>query len=128
MEETTIYDTDLQGRIDSSGTIYQYFGKEAVQNSIVLWLTSFKDDIIRNSGRGGYLTQYLYKPMSDQNRTNIIESIVDGFNNDYVPFAQLQSIKVTPDYENNQWIIDLVVYISVLKESIPVTSIINNLV
>ena len=128
MAETTIYDTDLQGKVDSSGMIAQYFGKEAVQNSIVLWLTSFKEDIIRNSGRGGYVTQYLYKPMSPQNRINIIESIVDGFNNDYVPAAKLQSIKVTPDCENNQWIIDLVVYVSVLKESVPVTSVINNLV
>jgi len=125
---TEIYDTDLQGRVDSSGIIYQYYGKEAVQNSIILWLTSFKEDIIRNSGHGGYLTQYLYKPMSPQNRTNIIESLVDGFNNDYVPSAQLNSIKVTPDYENNQWIIDLNVYISVIKEIVSVSTTINNLI
>lgn len=129
MEESNkIYDIDLKGNIDSYGIICQYYGKEAVQNSIILWLTSFKEDIIRNSGRGGYLTQHLYKHMSPENKINITESIIDGFNNDYTPSAKLKSLKVTPDYENNQWVIELVVYFAILKEDVPVTAVVNNLV
>ncbi len=127
-EEKRIYDIDLMGALDSFGLITPLYGKEAVQNSIKLWLSSFETDFIRNPGKGGYLTKFLYKLMSEENRKSMFDSIVDGFNQDYVPRAKLKSLNITPDYENKTWVIDLVVYISEIKDSVPVTITVKNFV
>lgn len=123
-----IYDIDLLGQLDENGQIIQLYGKDAVENSIKSWLTSFTTDFIRNPGNGGYLTKFLYKKMSEDNRQNIIDALVDGFNQDYIPKAKLQQIIVDPDYENRTWNISLLVYIPEIKDSIYTTAIIRNFV
>lgn len=128
LNETRIIDYDIQGRVDSAGLIYFYEGKEAIQNSIVVWLTSFKNDAINYPNRGGYLTQLLYKPMSEKNASNITEAIQDGFEQDYEPDAKLIKLNVVPNYEGNYWEIYLMVYINIIQDTVSVTQIIKNLV
>lgn len=123
-----IYDVDLEGTIDSSGIITQYYNKEAIANSIRLWLTSFSNDFIRSPGSGGYVTKYLFKAMTDENRRNIYASIYDGFQQDYSPKAVLKELRVDPDYENKRWVINIVVYIDAIKSDVPVVAELNSLV
>lgn len=127
-DSTTIYDVDLLGEIDSTGKITQYYGKEAVANSIKLWLTSFRNDILRTPGKGGYLTNFLFKPMTDTKKSEMVASIRDGFAQEYSPTAIIKSLDVTPDYTNNKWIIDLTVYVDAIKSDVTTTLEVNNLV
>lgn len=128
LSSTKIIDYDIQGKTDSNGLIYQYSGADAIKNSIKLWLTSFEGDALRSFGRGGYITKFLYKKMSDKNRENIYNAIVDGFNQDYVPEAKLKTLTVTPNYASNYWEIYIVVYVPLIQDTVTSTTIIKNFV
>ncbi len=123
-----IVDTDILGRLDESGNLINYSNKEALENSIVCWVTSFKNDIIRNPGRGGYITQLLYKPMTDYSRQNLLDAIVDGFNQDYTPTIVLQSVQVIPNYELKTWEINIEFYSQLIKDFGKASTIIKNFV
>jgi hypothetical protein len=130
MEDITkaYVDTDILGKLDSSGNLTTYYNKDALNNSIICWLTSFKNDILRNPGRGGYITQLLYKPMTDQAKQNLIDAIVDGFNQDYSPRVKLLSLDVIPNYEDKTWEINILVYSDIIKDKSQVSTTINNFV
>jgi hypothetical protein len=128
MPQTTIYDFDLFGTIDENGKIKELYNKEAVENSILIWLTSYNTDIIRNPGNGGYLTQFLHKQMSEQIRRDIYESLIDGFNQDFNLVVILNDLQVIPDYENKTWKINIEAYIPEIKDSITVSALVRNLI
>lgn len=125
---TQVYDVSYLGTVDESGQISQLYGKKAIENSIVGWLTSFRNDFIRNPGRGGYITQYLFQPMTPSNRINIMESIEDGFKNDYTPYAELLSMSVIPNYEQKTWEITLEVYIAYIKDTVEASTVLRNFI
>jgi len=125
---TQYVDTDILGTVDNAGLITQYVDKEAVQNSITMWLTSFHSDILRNPNRGGYVVQHLYKPMTESTKTAIRNAIVDGFEQDYYPTAILKNIEIISDYSNKTWIINLKVYVSIIKDVVDVEAILKNFV
>lgn len=128
MTNLDIFDTDILGRKDANGNIAQLTGKDALKNSITAWLTSFRGDLIRAPNRAGYISRHLYKPMNEANRVNIINAITDGFNQDYYPIVNVNSLKVNPNYENKTWEIDLVVYSYLLKDYTDVSLTIKNFV
>jgi hypothetical protein len=127
-ESTEIFDYDLVGKSNEKGQLIVYTGKEAIANSIIMWLTSFRNDKLRNPYVGGYITQHLFKPMSTQVKRDLLEAITDGINQDYTPSVTLKSLQVIPDYENKQWTIYLIVYSPLIKEDVPVTAVLKNFV
>lgn len=123
-----IYDIDILGELNSQGQIKELYNKEAIENSIKLWLTSFNTDSIRFPGRGGYLVYFLYKPMSDSSKEEIRDSIIDGLNQDYDLSVDLKSISVIPDYENKIWNIYVDAYIKEIQEFVSVSASVKNFV
>jgi hypothetical protein len=121
-------DTDMTGELDSNGLIMRYFDKDAVRNSITMWLTSFPYDILRQPNRGGYITKLLYKPMTENTKDSLKHALVDGFKQDYTPMAELVSLSVTPDYENKTWQINLSVYVNIVKDQVDVEATLKNFV
>lgn len=128
MDNINYIDTDIRGLIDHSGNLVTLTGTEAIKNSIIVWLTSFRNDILRSPGKGGYLTQHLYKPMSEYNRDLIRDSIMDGLYQDYFPSVRVNSIQVVPDYEKKEWTIYLDVYVSEIKEEVTMSTTVKNFV
>jgi hypothetical protein len=128
MELTQVFDTDIRGTLDSNGRITTYRGKQAVENSIVMWLTSFPTDAIRGGRNGGYLVNFLMQPMSEENRQNIVRALQDGFEQDFTPYVNVSTIVVTPMYDTKTWEITVEGYIPEIKDSITSTSLIRNLV
>lgn len=128
INSTTIFDTDILGTIDSNGNLKTLYDKEAMKNSLIGWLTSFKNDIIRSPGRAGYLTSHLFKPMTETNRKNIFNAITDGLYQDYFPRVVLNSLEVVPDYEHRYWNIYLNVYVNIIKDTVEVNTTIKNLI
>ena len=126
--ETSVYDLNILGEVDEKGQIIELYNKEAVENSIIVWLTSYQTDILRNPGRGGYLTRYLSRPMSDDNKQSMFDSLIDGFNQDFNIVLKLISLRIDADYENKIWNIYVEAYIPDIKDTIFVTTALRNLV
>jgi hypothetical protein len=123
-----VYDIDLLGTITPQGQIKELFDKEAIENSIVVWLTSYNTDVIRSPGKGGYLVYFLSKQMSDSVADDIRDSIIDGLNQDFNIYVQLKSLTVAPDYEQKIWQIDLEAYVPDIQDFVSVSASIKNLV
>ena len=109
------YDIDIEGGIDTQGNIKEVFGAEAIQNAIKAWLVSYENEALRGAYQGGYVTQWLVKPMTSFASDSIAHSIRDGFEQDFSPTAQLRGLQVTPDYDKRRWRIYIMVYIPVYK-------------
>lgn len=124
----SFYDTSLVGTRNDNGAIEELYGKDAFENSIIIWLTSFKGDVLRKPSRGGYLIPHLTKPMSDDRILDIKDAIQIGFVEDYEPDVILQSIEVVPDYERRKWNITIKAYAVVIKEQLTVEIGLKNLV
>lgn len=123
-----VYDIDALGTITSQGQIKEVFDKEAIENSIIMWLTSYNTDCIRNPGRGGYLVHFLQKPMSETNKDDIRDSIVDGLYQDYELLVDLKSIDVIPNYNEKYWEINIEAFITEINDFVSVSALIKNLV
>lgn len=123
-----IADTDILGTIDSNGVLAAYTNKEALQNSIKLWITSFSNDALRNPNRGGYVTQQLYKPMTESSQQSITDALIDGFNTDYTPYVKVLNLDVVPNYQEKTWEISVAVYSDLIKDTAITTTTIKNFV
>lgn len=125
-EKRIVYDLNLFGNIDENGQIEEFYDKKAVENSIIVWLTSYYTDCIRRPNKGGYLTRLLYKPMSEKNTTEIKQVLIDGLEKDYELEVTLQELKVEPDFANKIWNIFIKVYIPEIKDNVEVSVSLKN--
>lgn len=112
-----LFDYKREGGFDLQGQIKKLFGEEAFRQSITMWLESEKGEVLRQPSRGGYVTQYLQKSMTDATADAIAVSIRNGFEQDYTPLVTLKSVIVTPDYDNQEYLIDMVIDSTTLKLS-----------
>lgn len=113
--QTNIFDYDYQGLKDKNGAITQLWGEPALNQSIKLWLVSFQGDIVRAPKRSGYITNWLMKPMNDDNIDRVKMAIKDGIYQDFEPALIIDVLEVTPNYEERYWHIYLEVYSNALK-------------
>jgi hypothetical protein len=120
------YDIYFLGGIDSQGRINELFGKDALRNAIRMWLISYKGEIIKKPYAGGYMVQWLYKPMTSVAPEDIEHSLRDGFDQDFRPTAFISNVSVIADYTKNQWLVTFDVYVPALKISIYIEEQIKN--
>lgn len=99
----TVYDHDLEGGADSNGQIRQVWGREALENSIKMWITSQSGEIIRSPQRGGYLFPWLTKPMTEVDTEDFAMSIRDGIDQDFTPALRIVRLEVNPNYSKRYW-------------------------
>ena len=116
----TVYDHALEGGVDQKGTITQFSGSRALENSIKMWILSFRGEVIRVPGRGGYVIPHLMKPMTDERTEDIRLSIIDGIAQDFTPQLRLLRLNVVPDYVNRIYNISMVVFAPALKTDVSV--------
>jgi len=110
-----ITDTSLFGGI-SNGSIKYLSSSDALRNSIMMWLCSFKGDYIGQPTRGGILTSIINKPMKSSMIPQIEASIRSGLSYDYTGIElQILSLNVEANYEKRHWIISVEVYSPSLK-------------
>lgn len=113
--DTRITDTSLFGGF-AFGSLKYLSSTNALRNSIMMWLSSFKGDYIGQPSRGGILTSLLNKPMRTEMIPVIAQAIKDGISFDYQgPELQILNIDVQADLEKREWIIYLEVYAPSLK-------------
>lgn len=110
-------ETNLQGEVyvdfsyDSgmteSGELITLSGRDAVENSLRLWLYSFFGERIRLPKWGGYITRWIYQPLTIDSAMTIKSAIISGIEDEFRPMLQLSSLEVTPDLESDCWIIEM---------------------
>ena len=124
----TAYDTSIFGGTDSNGAIVEVWGKDAISNAILMWLTSAQGDVLRNPTRGGVLLPHLTKPMTESRADTLTSVIYAGIKNDFEPFLVINSLLVTPLYDKRKWLIELEVYSPEYKVTTNISTEIKNLV
>jgi hypothetical protein len=112
-----VYDVDYRGRMNDNGGLRYLWGEDALNQAIKLWIASFQGEIVRQPGRGGYITYWILQPMNDDNAERVQMSIQDGFYQDFTPYLEIQTLKVAPNYEQRYWHIYMEVYSNTLKLS-----------
>jgi hypothetical protein len=121
-----VYDISYDGLIETTGELKQVWGLNALNNAIKMWLASFSGEILRQPTKGGYLMNWLMKPMSEDNAERIKMGIRDGINQDFIPFVEILNLEVTPNYEYRYWHIVLTVYSDDLKMRTEISENIKN--
>ena len=114
-EVNVIYDHYYFGGANSRGEIKQVWGKEALDNTLKMWLASLSGEIIRSPERAGYLRYWLTKPMTEVQVDDLYMTIRDGFSHDFVPHMKIIDLSITPNLEKRRWNIYLKVYSPDLK-------------
>lgn len=108
-------DYSIYADIDSKGQLVLLTGSSAVENALKLWLLSFPGESIRNPSKGGYVTRWLFKPMTDDTQMMIREAIIEGIQEDFSPALVLKKVVVEPEYEYQRWKIEINAYVPDLK-------------
>ena len=102
-ETPLIFDYDISGRVGTSGDIVQVWEEDALKNSLKMWIVSRRGDIIREPERGGFIIDWLTKPLNEENAENVEMSIRDGIDQSFAPALKIQNLSVTADPERRQW-------------------------
>jgi hypothetical protein len=110
-----IYDVDYRARTEVNGGLKYFWNDKALNQSVKLWLASFKGEIIREPERGGYITYWLMHPMNKENIDNIETSIYDGFYQDFRPYLEIRKLKVEPNFAERYWYIYMEVFSTFLN-------------
>lgn len=106
--ERRVYrDFSIDAEIDVRGKLVILEGKDAVENALRQWLVSFRGEQIRRPNKGGYVTQWLLKPVNERTRVAIERAIRDGLYEDFTPEIVVDVLEVTPNYEHQFWEIHL---------------------
>lgn len=123
----TIFDTSMYGLRDSSGSIKDLWGKEALSNALIQWLTLKKGEVLRRPDLGGVLDPWITKPLTDLNAKLMVRVIQANIESNFTPYLQLVSLNVTPDYEKRAWFIEIEAYSPEYKVPVDLSTYIKNL-
>ncbi len=119
MNDYPVKDYAYDASEDTSG-IMVLENAEAVENALKLWLVSFKGDKIRNPDAGGYITQWLFKPMTEDTRFDMKTAIRIGLEREFIPRVTIDRVVVIPDYDREIWHIEIYGYVPAIQEEIHV--------
>ena len=106
-KRVTATDFSVFGETDNNGSLKQLQTPEAVENAFRSWLVSSRGEIIRQPNRGGYLKQQISKPMTPDRLEVIRAAIMNGLEQDFVPYIEVESLILTPDYSNRKLNVEL---------------------
>ena len=120
-------DFAASGRPDRQGNLHVLRGDAAFNNAIHLWLGSFKGERLNFPKKGGPIIGYLLKPMSEDNANDMRIAIREGLKHDFVPRVNVSKCEVACDYENSQYVIEVVGYCPSLNLVVGYTDMINSL-
>lgn len=127
VEDLDYFDIDLQGQLDENGALRVLGNAEAVQNALIMWIVSIRGEILRRPGKGGYVTQWLHKPMSQDRAESIRDAISNGMAEDFPLTVRIRSIRVTPQYEKSSYRIQLIAWIPALRQNASLDLNVNSL-
>lgn len=111
-----------------TGELKTVEGYEAVQNALILWLYSLRGERIRMPSWGGYVTRWLFKPLTADTAENLQFCLTIGLREEFTPKLNIKTVSVIPDFENDSWIIEIDASLASTSESIHVIENIRRIV
>lgn len=108
-ENQLVFDYTYKGGLDAHGKIAEVWQEEALKNSIRLWIGSFEGDIVGQPYRGGKAMRYIMKPMNRVKVKQFSGALRKSFNDEFGGFAKIESLTVTPLFNERKWEISMVV-------------------
>ena len=105
-----IFDYHYLGYTNTRGELQHLWEEDALNQSIKLWIASFKGDVIRNPGRGGYINKLFMQPMKITDKDRVIMVIKNGLFQDFEPHLEIIALDVIPNLQNNYWELYMEVY------------------
>lgn len=121
-------DYTYDSQILETGELKTLSGYEAIQNSLKLWLYSLRGERIRNPEWGGYITRWLFKPLSVETMDKLQFSLLIGLREEFTPRLIINNVTVTPDYENESWIIEIDATLPTTSENVRVIENVRRIV
>jgi hypothetical protein len=111
-------DYSIDADLTSTGALKVLEGRDAITNALKLWISSFRGEVMRDPGKGGYVTRWLMKPISETTAIAIKRAILDGFNDEFYPILIPSVVEVIPNYEREYWEIHIEAYSPEFRENI----------
>lgn len=111
-------DYSIDADLTSTGALKVLEGRDAITNALKLWISSFRGEVMRDPSKGGYVTRWLMKPISETTAIAIKRAILDGFNDEFYPVLIPSVIEVIPNYEREYWEIHIEAYSPEFRENI----------
>lgn len=96
-------DYTVEGDVDGRGLLEVVDGVEAVRNAIHIWVCSFTGERVRDPGSGGLITRWLFKPLTEDTREEIIIAIRIGLEEEFSPYLKIRRLDVQADTEHMCW-------------------------
>ncbi len=125
--ETKFKDYPMDAELTVNGVLRTLEGKDAIANALRQWISSFKGEVIRQPDKGGYISRWLMKPITEETALAIKRAILDGLTDEFTPVLIPQVIEVIPHYEQQYWEIHVEAYSPEFRESINVMENIRKL-
>ena len=125
--ETKFKDYPMDAELTVNGVLRTLEGKDAIANALRQWISSFKGEVIRQPDKGGYISRWLMKPITEETALAIKRAILDGLTDEFTPALIPQVIEVIPHYEQQYWEIHVEAYSPEFRESINVMENIRKL-
>lgn len=117
----------MDAELTVNGVLRTLEGKDAIANALRQWISSFKGEVIRQPDKGGYISRWLMKPITEETALAIKRAILDGLTDEFTPVLIPQVIEVIPHYEQQYWEIHVEAYSPEFRESINVMENIRKL-
>ena len=111
-------DYSIDADLTSTGALKVLEGRDAITNALKLWISSFRGEVMRDPSKGGYVTRWLMKPISETTAIAIKRAILDGFNDEFYPILIPSVVEVIPNYEREYWEIHIEAYSPEFRENI----------
>mgnify|MGYP006424737643 CR=1 FL=1 len=115
-QELEYWDIDATGELDPGGKVRTLGSREAVEQALKLWVVSIRGEILRRPTKGGYITQWLYKPLSSDTAGRIQDSIRNGLRDDFPVKVRIKNIRVTPQYERSTYRVQLSIQVPIIQD------------
>jgi hypothetical protein len=111
-------DYSIDADLTSTGALKVLEGRDAITNALKLWISSFRGEVMRDPSKGGYITRWLMKPISETTAVAIKRAILDGLNDEFYPILIPSIVDVIPNYEREYWEIHIEAYSPEFRENI----------
>ncbi len=122
----TIFDYPAIKIKDSNRKLKTLLSSEALENAMLIWMTSSQGDYIRAPLKGGYILPYLCKTMTDERGNDIADAIFSGLKDDFEVALFIEEIRVVPDYKNRIWEITIKGYSPDIKDNFDLQTRLRN--
>ena len=105
-----------------TGSTYAQQGTDAHVNRVLFWLSSKRDDYVRESFKGGILYDLLNIRCNDEELTSWEQTIKEKFNNEFSGELELVYLKLTSNPKQKKIIINMIVRDKLENKTFPIST------